>query len=64
MLECPTSSDEDYRSVFREEVKSAFNALERGRPAEVDNIHAELVQAGGEIMIDVMTPVCTIKRNQ
>ena len=33
-------------------------SLKTGKSAEVDNIPAELVQAGGETMVDVLTEIC------
>ena len=37
------------------EVEIAVASLKKGRSAGVDNIPAELVQAGGETMIDVLS---------
>ena len=45
--------DEDLHPILREEVEIAVASLKKGKSAGVDNIPAELVQAGGEIMIDV-----------
>ena len=42
----------------REEVEIAVASLKKGKSAGVDNIPAELVQAGGETMIDVLTEIC------
>ena len=47
-LYCP---EEDLQPVFREEVEIAVASLKKGKSAGVDNIPAELVQAGGETMI-------------
>ena len=41
-----------------EEVEIAVASLKKGKSAGVDNIPAELVQAGGETMIDVLTEIC------
>ena len=38
--------------------KIAVAALKKGMSAGADNIPAELVQAGGETMIDVLTDIC------
>ena len=40
------------------EVEIAVASLKKGKSAGVDNIPAELVQAGGETMIDVLTEIC------
>ena len=34
-------------------------SLKKGKSAGVDNIPAELVQAGGETMMDVLTEICS-----
>ena len=47
------------RSILREEVEIAVAAVKNGKSAEVDNIPAELVQAGGETIIDVITEICS-----
>ena len=41
-------------------MEAAVKALKMGKAAGVDNIHvpAELVQAGGETIIDIMTAIC------
>ena len=39
-------------------MEAAVKALKMGKAAGVDNIPAELVQAGGEAMIDIMTSIC------
>ena len=41
-----------------EEIEIAVASLEERKSASVDNIQAELVQAGGETMTDVMTEIC------
>ena len=45
-------------TLFYEEMKAAVKALNTGKSAGVDNIPAELVQAGGEAMIDILTAIC------
>ena len=45
---------EDLQSILREEVEIAVASLKKGKSAGVDNIPAELVQAGGETMRDVL----------
>ena len=49
---------EDLQPILREEVEIAVAALKKGKSAGVDNIPAELVQAGGESMINVLTEIC------
>ena len=39
--------------ILREEVKIAVASLKKGKSAGLDNKPAELVQTGGETMIDV-----------
>ena len=51
----PQISDEECHSILREEVEAAVKALKMGKSDAVDNIPAELVQAGGEAMIDILT---------
>ena len=50
--------EEDLQPILREEVEIAVASLKKGKSAGVDNIPAELVQAGGETMIDVLTEIC------
>ena len=49
--------DEDHHPILWEEVEAVVKALEMGKSAGVDNIPAELVQAG-EAMIDILTTIC------
>ena len=44
--------------ILREKVAIAVASLKKGKSAKVDNIPAELVQAGRETMIDVLTETC------
>ena len=39
-------------------METAIKALKMGKSAGVDNVPAELVQAGGETMIDILTAIC------
>ena len=50
--------EEDLQPILREEVEIAVASLKKGTSAGVYNIPAELVQAGGETMIDVLTEIC------
>ena len=57
LYNCPQIPDEDH-PILREEVEAAVKALKLGKSAGVANIPAELVQAGGEAMIDTLTSIC------
>ena len=57
VLDCP-QIPEEHHPVLQEEVEAAVKALEMGKSASVDNIPEELVQAGGEAMIDTLTSIC------
>ena len=48
----------DNYPILREEVEAAVKSLKPGKKAGVDNIPAELIQAGGETMIDVLLNIC------
>ena len=58
VLDCSQPPKEDLQPILREEVEIAVASLKKGKSAGVDNIPAELVQAGGETMIDVLTEIC------
>ena len=58
VLDCPQIPDEEHHPILREEVEAAVKALKMGKSTGVDNIPAELVQAGGEAMIDILTAIC------
>ena len=57
VLDCSQPPEEDLQPILREEVEIAVASLKKGKSAGVDNIPAELVQAGGEAMIDVITEI-------
>ena len=48
----------EHHPILREELEEAVKALKMGKSAGVDNVPAELVQAGGEAMIDILTAIC------
>ena len=48
----------EYCSELRREVEAAVQSLKKGKSAGVDNIPSELVQAGGEDIITVLTTIC------
>ena len=54
----PPPPEDDLRPILREEVEIAVAALEMGKSAGADNIPTELVQAGGETIINVLTEIC------
>ena len=58
VLDCPQIPDEEHHPILRKEVEAVVKALKMGKSASVDNIPAELVQAGGEAMIDILTTIC------
>ena len=58
VLDCSQPPEEDLQSILREEVEIAVASLKKGKSAGVDNIPPELVQVGGETMIDVLTEIC------
>ena len=58
ILDCPQIPDEEHHRILREEVETAVKAPKMWKSAGVDNIPAELFQAGGETMIDILTSVC------
>ena len=51
-----TDTEDDH---LRREVEAAVQSLKKGKSAGVDNIPAELVQAGGEDVITALTTICT-----
>ena len=50
--------EEDLQPIIRKEVEIAVASLKKRKSAGVDNIPAELVQAGGKTMITVLTKIC------
>ena len=58
VLECPQVQGAEHHPILLEEVETAVKALKMGKSVGVDNIPAELVQAGGEAMIDILTTIC------
>ena len=51
ILDCSQPSEEDLQPILREEVEIAVASLKKGKSAGVDNIPADLMQAGGETII-------------
>ena len=58
ILNCPQTDIEDDQPIHRKEVDAAVQPLKKGKSAGVDNIPAELVQAGGEEEITALTTIC------
>ena len=58
VLDCPQADTEDDHPILRKEVEAAVQSLKKGKSAGVDNIPAELVQAGGENVITALTTIC------
>jgi sorting nexin-29 len=57
-LNTPPATDTDSFPILREEVEEAVRSLKKGKSAGIDNIPGELVQAGGEAMIDTLHTIC------
>ena len=58
VLDCRQHLEEDLQPILREEVEIAVAPPKKGKSAGVDNIPAELVQAGWESLINVLTEIC------
>ena len=57
VLDC-SQPQEDLQPILREEIEIVVVSLKKRKSSGLDNIPAELVQAGGETMIDVLTEIC------
>ena len=58
VLNCPkTDTEDDYPFLLRG-VAAAVQSLKEGRSVGIDNIQAELVQAGGEDVIAALMTIC------
>ena len=51
-------SDQDNFHILESEVKAAIQALKIGKSAGIDNIPAELIKAGGHIVIQILLDIC------
>ena len=58
VLDVPPPIKNGSYPILREEVEAAVKSLKKGKSAGVDSIPLELVQAGGEAMIDVLPIIC------
>ena len=57
-MNCPQTDTEDDHPILRTEMKAVVQSLKKGKSAGVDNIPADLVQAGGEDVIITLTTIC------
>ena len=57
-VNCPETHTEDHHPILRKEVEAAVQLLKKGKSAQVNNIPAELIQAGGEDVITAVTTIC------
>ena len=58
VLDVPPPTNNDSYPILREEVEAAVKSPKKGESTGVDNIPSELVQAGGEAMIDMLLIIC------
>ena len=58
VLNCPQTDTEDDHPILRREMEAAVQSLKKGESAGVNNIPAELVQAGREDVITALTTIC------
>ena len=58
VLDCPQTDTEDDHPILRKEVEAAAQPLKKGKSSGVDNIPADLVQAGGEDVTTALTTIC------
>ena len=58
VLVCPKTDIEDSHPILHKEVQTAVKSLKKGKSAGVDNILAELVQAGREVVITTLMTIC------
>ena len=49
---------EEILPILQDEVEAALKSLKKGKAAGIDNIHTELLQAGGEATIGTLTTIC------
>ena len=58
VLNCTQTDTEDGRPILRREVEAAVQSSGKRKSAGVDNIPAELVQAGGQDVITALMTIC------
>ena len=58
VLNVPSATSNANHPILREEVEAAVKSLKKGKSAGVDNIPAELLQQGGEAMVNALLIIC------
>ena len=58
VLDVPEPSNKGDFPILKDEVKAAIKSLKRGKSPGLDNIPAELIIAGGESMVSILTAIC------
>ena len=58
VLNCLQTDTDDDHPILRRDVEAAVQSLKKGKSAGVDNIPAELVQAGGQDVITALKTIC------
>ena len=58
VLYCSQTDRENDHPILRKEFEATVQLLGKGKSAGVDNISAELVQAGGQAVITALTTIC------
>ena len=59
VLDVPPPINNDSYPILRQEVQATVKSPKKGKSPGVDNIPSELVQAGGEAMIDMLLIICS-----
>ena len=58
VLNAPPAINNANHPILHEEVEAAVKSLKKGKSAGVDNIPAELLQQGGEAMVNALLIIC------
>ena len=58
VLDCSQPQEQDLKPILRKKIEIISSVSEKGKSVGVDNIPIELVQAGREVLIDVLTEIC------
>ena len=58
VLGCSQPPEKDLQPILRKDVEIAVASLKKRKSVGVDNISAELVQAGEETVINVLKEIC------
>ena len=58
VLDVPPPTNNDRYTILRGEVEAAVKSPKKDKSTGMDNIPWELVQAGGEAMIDTLLIIC------